>query len=354
MEYVCQQRVRGEVSDVPRLGGRGLRLLVPALLGLFFLTTCVSTISAQDLGELARQERARKQAEPPHEVHIYTNDDLARPKILIPEGDAKIRDEAPKPEPAAASSASEEVKKTAPLEDTAKIGNDGEAPKPEKLVAPLAQAAQPDSPPVPLGDIARQYREQKLAREKQAQIEAAPSRSTHIYSNEDLGLPTILTPVDQEVFEAAQKKLPPPDAYKTPEIEAVEQGHFSPSLGDIARLYRRQVPTPQITQPNRFPLLLGMTAFAEPAITRSVIRPPPRPRRVVRRVSSKFRLRRTALRLTRTENLADRTITVKPGDTLWSLARQYLGQGRQWRQLQRANSWIRDPQHLRIGVQIRI
>jgi nucleoid-associated protein YgaU len=262
------------------------------------------------------------------------------------------------PEPAAAKSAPEEAKQTvpspAPLEDIAKIGNERGAPEPAKFIAPLAESAQPDSPPVPLGDIARQYREQKLAREKQARVDAQPPRSSHVYSNEDLARPTILTPEDHEVFEAAQKKLPPAVEQKAPEIEAMEQSHFSPSLGDIARLYRRQVPIPQITQPNRFPLLLGMTAFAAPSLARSVIRPPPRVRRVVSRASRKFRLRRTAQRLTRTENLADQTITVKPGDTLWSLARQYLGQRRRWRELQESNSWIRDPHYLRIGSQIRI
>lgn len=160
------------------------------------------------------------------------------------------------PDPAAAKSAHEEAKQTvpqpAPLENIAKIAPVRGTPEPDKFVAPLAEAAQMDSPPVPLGDIARQYREQKFAREKQARVEAQPLRPSHVYTNEDLARPSVLTPEDHEVFEAAQKKLPPAVEKRTPEIEAMEQGHFSPSLGDIATLYRRQVPIPQINQPNRF------------------------------------------------------------------------------------------------------
>ena len=362
MAYVSQLKIKTRVFTGPSKGPWGRWTFVQAVLALSIVFIGAASISAQDLGALAGEERARKQAEPPHEVHVYTNDDLARPKILVPEDDSKIRNEQVTPEPSAAKSVHEEARQTvpppAPLEGIAKIGTEQVAPEADNSAAPLAEAAQPDSPPAPLGDIARRYREQKLAGQLHAQVEAQPSRSSHVYTNEDLARPTILTPEDHEVFEAAQKKLIPAMEQKALEIGVMEQGQFGLSLGDIARLHRRQVPIPQISQPNRFPLLLGMTAFGAPAIAKSVIRPPLRVShgvtRVVRPVSGKFRLRRTAQRLTRTENLADQTITVKPGDTLWSLARQYLGQGNRWRELQKSNSRNRDPHYLRIGSQIRI
>src|ERR1700682_4311955 len=40
---------------------------------------------SQSLGEIARQERERKQDQPSHPTHVYDNDDLERPHILLPE-----------------------------------------------------------------------------------------------------------------------------------------------------------------------------------------------------------------------------------------------------------------------------
>jgi LysM domain len=47
--------------------------------------------TAQDLGEIARQERAKKQNNPaPGTTHIYTNDDVKRQQILTPEDQARF------------------------------------------------------------------------------------------------------------------------------------------------------------------------------------------------------------------------------------------------------------------------
>ena len=48
------------------------------------------------------------------------------------------------------------------------------------------------------------------------------------------------------------------------------------------------------------------------------------------------------------------TLTVRRGDSLWKLAREHLGRGMRWEALLRANPWIRDPDRLRIGAQIRV
>jgi nucleoid-associated protein YgaU len=54
------------------------------------------------------------------------------------------------------------------------------------------------------------------------------------------------------------------------------------------------------------------------------------------------------------ENTGFETVTVRPGDSLWKLARHHLGRGRRWRALLTANPWISSPNHLRIGSQIRV
>src|SRR5579862_6404378 len=60
---------------------------VPGLLVLFFASTAYS----QSLGDLARQERERKTNEPKRATHVYTNEDLAKPQILVPEDQARVQ-----------------------------------------------------------------------------------------------------------------------------------------------------------------------------------------------------------------------------------------------------------------------
>jgi hypothetical protein len=45
---------------------------------------------AQDAAEAARQERARKPTQQKSSRHVYTEDDLKHPKILIPEDQARV------------------------------------------------------------------------------------------------------------------------------------------------------------------------------------------------------------------------------------------------------------------------
>lgn len=50
---------------------------------------CTVTGFAQSLGDIARQERERKKHLPQPELHVYTNEDLVRPHILVPEDQAR-------------------------------------------------------------------------------------------------------------------------------------------------------------------------------------------------------------------------------------------------------------------------
>ena len=48
-------------------------------------------VHSQSLGEIARQERERKQQNPSQATHVYDNDDLARPHILLPEDEKRVQ-----------------------------------------------------------------------------------------------------------------------------------------------------------------------------------------------------------------------------------------------------------------------
>ena len=45
---------------------------------------------AQSVADAARQERERKRQLALHAVHVYTNEDLSKPHILVPEDEARI------------------------------------------------------------------------------------------------------------------------------------------------------------------------------------------------------------------------------------------------------------------------
>jgi nucleoid-associated protein YgaU len=46
---------------------------------------------SQSLGDIARHERERKRDQPSHITHVYDNDDLARPHILLPEDQERVQ-----------------------------------------------------------------------------------------------------------------------------------------------------------------------------------------------------------------------------------------------------------------------
>src|SRR5580693_777945 len=75
--------------------------------------------NAQDLGEIARQERAKKQNNPaPPATHVYTNEDVKREEILTPEDktrfSATTQPPIIKPAQSATQLASESTRSTAP------------------------------------------------------------------------------------------------------------------------------------------------------------------------------------------------------------------------------------------------
>jgi nucleoid-associated protein YgaU len=64
-------------------------------LGLLVFLAATPAFS-QSLAEIARQERERKNGQPPQATHVYDNDDLARPQILIPDDRERYRASKPK------------------------------------------------------------------------------------------------------------------------------------------------------------------------------------------------------------------------------------------------------------------
>src|SRR5713226_7084463 len=117
------------------------RLSVPGILMLSCLLFAITNCNAQDVAEAARQERARKENQQKPPKHVYTEEDLRRARILTPEDSEKLQ--------------AKKKGQTLPA-----------AEKPPEAIDAQSAPAQ-----LPLGDIARQYRKQKQARQPQQSAE---------------------------------------------------------------------------------------------------------------------------------------------------------------------------------------
>jgi nucleoid-associated protein YgaU len=289
----------------------------------FIVLSSSASSSAQDLGALARQEQLRKQAQPPHpSLHVYTNDDLVRTKILLPE-DQPVAEAPPKSE------SSERVE------------------KPPQVVT------RQDVPEVPLGDIAREYRQQKLARLEQSRKETQPVCSSHVYTNEEMAHSQILTPEDRVTFGAARANSSPALMGRPPEPFETDADLPEVPPGETAKLYNPLKLPSAAPDPGRYQLFLRAISLASPILPHS-----PTKRRSAPRGNRPVSLPIDGRVGNRESPGAGSTgyqmVTVKQGDSLWRLARQYRGRGSRWRALLKANPWIRNPNYLRTGSQMRI
>jgi nucleoid-associated protein YgaU len=280
--------------------------------------------ATQDAAEAARQERARKE-QPKEQKHVYSEDDLGRAKILTPEDEARF-----------AASRKEQ------------IGTAGEQ-------SPTILDANGDLPQLPLGDIARRYRDAKRATQ-------APT-PFHL-------------PFDEPAF--ASPIIP----VMTP---ARPRQSFSPAHPNVAPAHPKVVLAPAISSPaplHRVDPFARRSAPAEPSITGIVpsapaARPfvsPPAPAPAIRHsnlsakiaapkvVSPKFapvpaaptavapEMAQPSAVLNTSSPL--HIVTVQPGDSLWKLAQQNLGRGSRWPELLAANPGVLDPTRLAAGTQI--
>jgi nucleoid-associated protein YgaU len=291
----------------------------------------------QSLGDIARQERARKasqQQEQPN--HVYDNDDLSRPQILAPQD--KQRVEAPT------------LQVTAPAQPTPPAAPAPPAPAPAvaqtTTPAPASNVSyasySPNTNSAPLGDIARYYRAQKAARQQQAPQTA----DQH---------PAPVTPQAAQTTDSAEATSdgnassvsflsPPPNLNSMP-------------LGDIARYYRAQKAARQLQQSQSAEqhALPADSPMAYPTFTSPPAKPSPPPVAVTDRLPHvQSAPNATSREEDRAAGGGDARIRVQRGDTLWNLARKYLGHGRSWSLLAAANPQLPVPTRLRIGAWVRL
>ena len=261
----------------------------------FFVCGISSTFSQDQLGNVAREGRERK-ANQSRGSHVYTNEDLAQPKILIRRNSETAT---------AAQSAANPVSNEPSTEQN--------PPAPARIVWP-------DN--VPLGDIARFYRRQRKV--------ASTSDSEFVsYEPPVLDMDFLLpSPLASPLPDFSQTLSPLP-AIPEPEWEPVARSvgtirvRPGDSLWKIAESYLGMgedwgiiaAANPELKDPNRIQAgqELLLPASAAPAISPAPLAP---------------------------STSSERVVKVQSGDSLWKLASVQLGSGDSWSCLAAANPQI--------------
>ena len=348
---------------------------------LFFLFSA-SFSRAQDVAEAAKQERARKAAQQEAPRHVYTEEDLHREKILTPEDQAKV-----------------EARKHPPLNPPAEQSAESR---------PINAGPQPDS----LGEIASRYRQQKAARAAEQSAKESFQPFPYKIPATTLAVPKpdiVRKPEPVPSVNSRERMIPNASPSARPSLPArpaprsVSRGrispfqprplivrprtlHASPALSDSSTL-RRSSATPLASRP-----VDRTKPFASPDVQpRPQMNPLPIPRPAglrpvqVERGESWWKLAERYLgngsrwrelrklnpgmngppeslplgsillvpeRTNSRERPPTVAITVKKGDSLWTLAREHLGHGSDWTRLARANPQISDYTRLPIGAHL--
>ncbi|MGC2752055.1 MAG: LysM peptidoglycan-binding domain-containing protein [Candidatus Acidiferrum sp.] len=375
-----------------------IRFTAPALIFLS-LATFGSTISrAQDqqeqsVAEAARRERARKQESQKPSAHVYTEEDLKHRQILTPQDRSQV-----------------EAKRN----ECARKNNCSPAPSQNP---PASLDANSQTSGTSLGDVARKYRKQKeLQALKPKQTEpfhlpfSAPALASPILPErsairppaQPLLRPKISSPrIPSNVFRRDPFSAVP----VRPEIRRPQVGHpeISSSVGENVRpgvdadvrasarekffpVVRLNV-RPDFTKEVR-PILRAHSRTAVPALPRisqrratpgiliQQVQPlaPAQPAKAVATVSTvrsvqppalampmqpaspagSIRPAQPKLAISSSSMAMQRTISIRPGDSLWKLAQQNLGRGNRWHRILAANPHIADPNFIRSGAQLNL
>ena len=266
---------------------------------LFFGAAQCRAQSSQDVAEAARQERVRKE-QTKKQKHVYTDEDLRRAKILTPDDEASV----------------EAGRKEQP------------ALNPEQTEAPLDANA--ELPQLPLGDIARRYRDAKRA--------AQTPDPFHL-------------PFDEPVFAAPVVSVPK---------LAAPHPTFSPAHPNIVPARPNAVVAPAIASPAPLRRVDPFTRRAAPSAPPSISRgaPPASRPNVAAAIAPSAPKSNAATSIAPPSAAAKaisplNTVIVQPGDSLWKLAQQTLGSGSRWRDLLAANPGV-DPNRLEPGTTIAV
>lgn len=322
----------------------------------------------QDAAEAARAEQARKAATAKTPRHVYTEDDLKRAQILTTEDQARVAARKKNP-----SEKKEEQAKSggesAPGEES--LGEVARRYREEKeqreaarlleqgtrsqfpmklpeatLAMPKPVVAPPKMEARPLDSLRRGMRAGRVS-----PFEPRPLRATPREPVAPRRAETVVVPRGEEARVAAKPKMAgvpsAPKSLSTPKVGAtiVPPRMSTPVTGMVTRRVERgdswwKLAENYLGSGARWKELRGMNSAGTDA------RAP------------EFLLLGSTVMVPATvamhPKVVGKIVTVKKGDTLWSMARAHLGRGTAWKCLAEANPELGEPEGLQIGMQVRL
>jgi nucleoid-associated protein YgaU len=283
----------------PNLGRsrRSRRVLLFVPVCMFF---CSGLLRAQDVAQAARQERARKGQQQQNPPHVYTDEDLKKDKILTQEDRAKV-----------------EARK--------KLDESKPAPQNAENAPATTPADAKQQPAESLGEIARRYRNEKATREAEEAAKKSITPFPYLVPTPSFAaLASPVGPVGPNVADAPLRTAT--------KIAATRNTH-APNRGSSAAV--------RISPFQPRPLL----AAPSPRHIAPVNPPPLAP--VEQRGKPHLDPSREAHQM--------HAVQVQRGDSWWSLAGHYLGSGARWPELRNLNGAADQlPKLLREGAVIRV
>jgi nucleoid-associated protein YgaU len=305
-------------------GRRSLRFGASAM-ALAFL--CVPGVRAQeqtqDVAEAARQEKARKAAQAKPGNHVYTNEDLKHPRILTPEQQAQVA-----------------ARKKSP-----------NAPGANQPAQSLDATNSTSAPDESLGDVARRFRREKAARQAEQALKIPPRAGFPM----KLSQPSLAAPAPLGV-PAVSAPAPPPKSSRPAAVTlapAKRDPFARPRRIPSSRVAIPALPTPsQLTPVAPAAPLPAPHVAAAPREAVTLAQPP---------ASSKIGMapavppmpaapRPLSAPLAAKPIGSSITVTVRPGDSLWKLARLHLGRGARWSEWLALNPGLVDPDRIQPGA----
>jgi len=265
-------------------GWRGA-LSCGALAFVFF----VGPAQAQDVAEAARQERARKAAQQKPAQHVYTEEDLKHDKILIPEDQARVQ-------------ARRKQQGTAPAEQNAQSLHEN-----------------PTSQQESLGEIARRYRREKASREAEQVQKKNFAPFPYQLPDASMAAPK-MEPARPSGIAPAVNSREKKTAKSVPVPHIPENGN-----GTRARISPFQ-PRPLVSAPP----MIHVVPVNPPTVPASRETP-------VASAAARSARPVPAARENVPKAAGLQPLQVQRGDSWWRLSERFLGSGARWRELRGMN-----------------